>query len=155
MSTSRINSPIEPYLYPIAVLTVLALLVELVVLRVLTRTAIHIPGLDRFEIGYRVVSEIGRLAFGAGVVLVFALVIVAAIDGGVRGRRGLSVVLATFLVVAALAAVGVVGTIGLSVVTILAVLAAPTVCLPVSTRPWSLWGSRRLWVNLPRTCGCL
>ncbi len=125
----RTSRAIEPYLYPIALLTVAALLIELAALRILTRTAIHIPGLDRVAIGYRVISEVGRFAFGAGVVLIAILMIVVAIDGFERGRRVLAAVLSIFLMVAALAAVGAVGETALSVATLLAVLAVPFACL--------------------------
>jgi len=135
---SRIGSWLEPYLYPIAVLTVSALLIELVALRLLTRTAIHIPGLERVEIGYRIVSEVGRLAFGAGVVLIVSLIVAAAIDAGVRDRRGTALVLSAFLTVATLAAVGAVGDIALSIATTLAVAAVPIVCAPRGSKRQSL-----------------
>lgn len=44
--------------------------VELVVLRTMTRTAIHIPGIARVEGPYRVVAETGRFAYSAAVLLV-------------------------------------------------------------------------------------
>lgn len=48
-------------------------MIELVVLRVATRTLIHIPGLGRFEAVVRVVSEIGRFAYYLTVVLLLGL----------------------------------------------------------------------------------
>jgi hypothetical protein len=139
-SKSRTQSALEPYLYPIAFLTAAALLIELVALRLLTRTAIHIPGLEQVEIGYRLVSEVGRLAFGAGAVLVVCLIVVAAIDAGVRGGRGLTLALSVFLAAAALAAVGVIGDIALSIATVLVVAAVPFVCRPRGStrRSWAL-----------------
>jgi hypothetical protein len=138
-SKSRTGRALEPYLYPIALLTVAALLIELVALRLLTRTAIHIPGLERVEFGYRLVSEVGRLAFAAGIVLIVCLIVVAAVDGGLRGRPGLTLVLYGFLTAAALAAVGFIGDIAVSIVTVLAVAAVPFVCRPRGSarRAWS------------------
>ncbi len=48
-------------------------MIELVVLRVVTRTLIHIPGLGRFETVVWVVSEIGRFAYYLTVVLLLGL----------------------------------------------------------------------------------
>jgi len=141
-TTSRIGGAVEPYLYPIATLTVVALLIELVALRVLTRTAIHIPGLERFAMGYRFVSEIGRFAFGAAFVLLFALIALVALISGIRGRIGLTLVLSAFLSAAALAAAGAVSEFALSVMTVAAVLAAPFLCLRVGSGPASwTWAS--------------
>jgi hypothetical protein len=50
----------------------LAALAELVLLRTATRTAIHVPGIDRIAIGFRVVAEAGRLGYYLAVVLLAA-----------------------------------------------------------------------------------
>jgi hypothetical protein len=55
--------------------TALAALAELVSLRILTRTLIHIPGLQQFELPIRVVSEIGRISYYLAVVLLFGLLV--------------------------------------------------------------------------------
>ncbi|MDZ7678247.1 MAG: hypothetical protein U5K29_06825 [Acidimicrobiales bacterium] len=48
----------------------IAALVELALLRLATRTAIHIPGIQELAGPYQVVSSVGRFAFYAGAVLV-------------------------------------------------------------------------------------
>ncbi|MFP4512141.1 MAG: hypothetical protein ACLFRV_04235 [Acidimicrobiales bacterium] len=50
--------------------TLAAALVELALLRLATRTAIHIPGIQELAGPYQVVSSVGRFAFHAGAVLV-------------------------------------------------------------------------------------
>lgn len=56
-------------------------LIELVLLRIGTRTLIHIPGLGRFEAPIRVVAEVGRFAYYLSVVLlIYTLVRLAARD---------------------------------------------------------------------------
>lgn len=50
----------------------IAVLVELTLLRTGTRTLIHIPGLGRYDVSIGVLSEVGRLAFYLAVVLVVA-----------------------------------------------------------------------------------
>jgi len=72
-------------------------LIELVLLRIGTRTLIHIPGLGRFEAPIRVVAEVGRFAYYLSVVLlIYTLVRLASRDrhGPVRllVRAGVTVV---------------------------------------------------------------
>ncbi len=55
-------------------LTVLVL-AELFLLRIATRTLIHIPGLGRFETPIRVLAEAGRLAYYAAVVFLVAVLV--------------------------------------------------------------------------------
>lgn len=137
MSESRTSSVIKPYLRPIASLGALVLMIELVALRVFTRTAIHIPGLERVAIGYRLVSEIGRFAFGTGIVLVVALVVIVATDGALRGRRPLASILFGFLTVAVLAAFGVIPAVVVDVATILAIVAIPFACFSHRSGTWT------------------
>ncbi len=74
---------------------------ELIILRLATRTAIHIPGISRIESPYRTTAEIGRLAYYVSVVLVVTVLVVflwrRARSGGL-GVGGLAI--AWFLVVA-------------------------------------------------------
>ncbi len=55
--------------------TAFAALAELLLLRILTRTLIHIPGLQQFEVPIRVVSEIGRICYYLTVVLLLVLLV--------------------------------------------------------------------------------
>lgn len=48
---------------------VVAAAVELLVLRLFTRTAIHIPGISKVESPYRITAEVGRFAYYVAVVL--------------------------------------------------------------------------------------
>ncbi len=130
------NRIVEPYLTPITYLATAALLVELVALRILTRTAIHIPGLERVSVVYRVVSEAGRLAFGASVVLVFALFVTVAINQAATGSVGLASILSLFLVFSALAAMGAIVETATDVVTIAAILAVPGLCMSLRQGRW-------------------
>ncbi len=135
------RSSIESYLRPIALAGALMLLVELGALRLLTRTAIHIPGLERVELGYRIISEAGRIAFAAAVVLVVALIVVVAADASARGELRLAASLSVFLTVAGLAALGVLPESFVDTVTILAVAAIPLVCFDLASTRW-----RRTWL---------
>lgn len=66
-------------------LLTVAVLVELFALRTTTRTLIHIPGTDRFEVPIRVLAEGGRLAYYiAAVSLIVWLTVVALV--GLRSR---------------------------------------------------------------------
>ncbi len=49
-----------------------AALLELILLRTITRTLIHIPGLARFETPIRVIAEVGRFAYYLAVVFLIA-----------------------------------------------------------------------------------
>ena len=62
----------------------LVLVAELITLRVASRTAVHIPGLDSFAVGFEVLSETGRLAFYAAVVLVAMLMMSLTVDARKR-----------------------------------------------------------------------
>lgn len=61
--------PLAPGLWLIRAV-VLAAGVELVVLRLVTRTAIHIPGISKVESPYRLAAETGRYAYYVALVLV-------------------------------------------------------------------------------------
>lgn len=86
-------------------------LVELTLLRTGTRTLIHIPGLGRFEVSLRLLSELGRFAYYLAVVLVTVALAYSAwlIWDAVtpRGRVG-AVLIWSFLAVASLGRIGVV-----------------------------------------------
>jgi hypothetical protein len=121
--------------------------IELITLRVFTRTAIHIPGLERVEIGYRLVSELGRIAFNAAIVLVVALALVVATKGAANGRVWLASVLFTFLAFVAMAAMGVVSEAVVDLVTVIAIVAVPIACLDQRPKRWlRTWLSALLFV---------
>ena len=80
---------------------VIAAAFELIVLRVATRTAIHIPGISRIETPYRTTAEIGRLAYYVSVVLIVTMLIVVLWRRVTTGGRWLSgLAIGWFLVVA-------------------------------------------------------
>ena len=85
-----------------------ASLLELSILRIGTRTAIHVPGLERVEGPYRVFAGAGRLAFFVAVVLLAVLLPYLARDLFQRGRARVAAALLSFIVVAGLGALGVV-----------------------------------------------
>lgn len=109
----------------IATIAVVALLTELIILRLVTRTAIHIPGLGTFEAEFRLLSELGRIAFNAAVILVFALLIAMTIDAFIKMRWPLLVALLGFLVVAISAPFGWLPEALIDSVTIIVIVAAP------------------------------
>ncbi len=109
----------------IATIAVVALLTELIILRFVTRTAIHIPGLGTFETEFRLLSELGRIAFNAAVILVFALLVAMIIDAAVKTRWPLLVALVGFLVVAIAAPFGWLPEALIDSVTIIVIVAAP------------------------------
>lgn len=84
----------------------IALATELAILRLLTRTAIHIPGLGEIEAGIRIFSEAGRIAFNAALILVFALLVAMTIDAVNKARWPLVVALAAVVGVAIVAPLG-------------------------------------------------
>ncbi len=148
VSNTRIRHSVEPYLRPVALAGALVLLIELSALRVLTRTAIHIPGLERIELGYRLVAETGRIAFAAGIVLVTALIAAVLIDGAVNGKLALAGVLSVVVVMAGAAALGVTSETVVDGVAILAVLAIAVLGFRLNSAPWSwTWLSPALFAG--------
>lgn len=81
-----------------------ASLMELTILRVGTRTAIHIPGLERVAGPYRVVATAGRLAFFVAAVMLCVLLPYLAGDLYRRGATRSAACVLTFVVVAGLGA---------------------------------------------------
>lgn len=61
---------------------------ELVILRTGTRTVIHIPGIEAFEIPFRAMSTIGRSAYYVSVVLVIVSLTLAAVSLATRRALG-------------------------------------------------------------------
>ncbi|MGZ5212264.1 MAG: hypothetical protein ACXWDU_01910 [Actinomycetota bacterium] len=119
----------------LSVATVLAAGVELVILRVFTRTAIHIPGFADLRSVYVPISEAGRSAFYVAVVLLM-VTLVLIVDhlyrrGAVVARAGAAGV-ALFLIVAAIARIGGVDGMTLDGATLLALLLLA---------PWALGGA--------------
>jgi hypothetical protein len=80
---------------------IVASAIELTILRIGTRTVIHIPGIEAVEGPYRLVAAVGRLAFFSAVVLVVMLLVSIMIER--RNERDIGVVaaVACFLSVAA------------------------------------------------------
>lgn len=81
-----------------------ASLLELTILRIGTRTAIHIPGLERVAGPYRVFASAGRLAFFVAVVLLVVLLPYLAHDLTRHGRARVAAALLSFVLVAGLGA---------------------------------------------------
>ncbi len=75
--------------------------IELVVLRLVTRTAIHIPGISRVESPYRVTAEMGRLAYYVAVVLVVVALGSVLWRGLAAGRFGWNAVAIAWFIGAA------------------------------------------------------
>ncbi|MCB1246228.1 MAG: hypothetical protein KDB69_03065 [Acidimicrobiia bacterium] len=113
-----------------------ALLVELVVLRLVTRTAIHVPGLGAVEPGIRLISEIGRIAFYAAAVLLPVLIVAMAINAWLAARWSLVIVLAGLVGVVVVAPTGWLAESVVDVVTVGAVLAAPLFGIRSADRPF-------------------
>jgi hypothetical protein len=100
----------------------LAALVELVLLRVATRTAIHIPGIDRVAVVYAIVADAGRLAYYlAAVLLALSLGAVGAALYR-RGHRFAAAVVGLVLAAAVAARAGWAGTDSVDAVVVLVVV---------------------------------
>jgi hypothetical protein len=116
--------------------TALAAAVELVILRIFTRTAIHIPGVADLRAIFVPISEVGRFAFYLAAVLLTVTLALLAVDVGRRrsmaaylGAGGL----ALFLSAAVTARVGAADDLTLDVSTVVALLLLS---------PWALGGLR-------------
>jgi hypothetical protein len=111
--------------------TMLAALAELVLLRTATRTAIHIPGIDRVAIGFRAVAEAGRLGYYLAVVLLTAALgaMVVALH-----RAGHDLPAAAVGFVLATAVAGRVGWAGAEVLDLAAVVAVAALAVGVARR---------------------
>ncbi|HEX6237736.1 MAG TPA: hypothetical protein VFZ68_11110 [Acidimicrobiales bacterium] len=98
----------------LAAVTVAAALTETVLLRLATRTAIHIPGIEQVATPYGVFASIGRFAhYAASLLVALTLVLLA----GLLVRRGHPVAAAAVglvVVAAAAARVGLVSDVGLA-----------------------------------------
>lgn len=103
----------------------LVAVIELTVLRIGTRTVIHIPGIEAFETPYRGISTLGRTAYFVAVVLLLAM-LVAAVASLVSARAvGAAVAVAGVCVAAIAARAGLVGGEVVAMVTV--------VCIAVSS----------------------
>ena len=89
--------------------TAWAALAELVVLRMVTRTLIHIPGLADFEAPIVAVSEVGRLAYYVTVVLLICLLVLLVGGYGRLHSTGSILIRAGFATILLLAFLGRVG----------------------------------------------
>ena len=83
---------------------------ELAILRVGTRTAIHVPGLEQIAGPYRAFALTGRLSFYIAVVLLMALLPRLVLDLMRRGSTHSAAAIASFVVVAGLGSLGWAGT---------------------------------------------
>lgn len=96
----------------LAAWTAWAALAELIVLRMVTRTLIHIPGLADFEAPIGAVSEAGRFAYYVTVVLLVGLMLVLLVGSSDRPRSTALILvragIATILLWAFLGRVGVI-----------------------------------------------
>lgn len=114
--------------------TALAAAVELVILRIFTRTAIHIPGVADLRAIFVPISEVGRFAFYLAAVLLTVTLALLAVDVGRKrsmaaylGAGGL----ALFLSAAVTARIGAADDLNLDVSTVAALLLLS---------PWALGG---------------
>lgn len=104
--------------------TLLAALTELTLLRLVTRTAIHIPGIEEFRSPYHLVSSAGRFAFYAASVLVAITLALLVRVLAQRGMRAEATASGAMILAAVAARLGLVtGTaltavVGLTVVTL-------------------------------------
>jgi hypothetical protein len=137
----------------------LAGLAELLLLRITTRTAIHIPGIDRVAVVYRAVADTGRLAYYLAVVLLAAALVAAAAELSRRGHRLAPVAVGSVLAVAVAGRLGILETVTVNAVVTLAVVglaagvAAP---LPRSRRlPVLLYAAAFTLTALPASSGGL
>lgn len=115
--------------------TVLAGMVELVVLRLFTRTAVHVPGLSALAEPYGVLAGIGRFAYYAAALLLIATLCVLAWEWARhRTRTGIAVAasLLLFLGASALARAGLApdGALDLATVVAVAVVAVCGIAAP-------------------------
>ena len=112
----------------VAVLTVAlaaAAVVELLVLRTFTRTAVHIPALEVMQGPYDVLAFLGRYAYFVSVALLMLALPVLGLGlfrEGHAGRRVAAVPVAVFGIAAAAAAVGVTGRLALDMLSLLAIV---------------------------------
>jgi len=111
------------WLSGLAAATAAAAAIELVLLRVGTRTLIHIPGVERAEGPFTIVAELGRLAYSIAVVLSIMLLVGIGIWSTRRGRVPEAVAVAVFGLAAVAARLGFMDA--------LAVVAASTVAVTV------------------------
>jgi hypothetical protein len=86
-----------------------ASLLELIILRIGTRTAIHIPGLEEFAGPYRLFAATGRLAYFTAAVLLCVLLPYLARELYLEGQTHAAAGLSIFVVVAGLGALRVIG----------------------------------------------
>ncbi len=100
-------------------------LIELAILRIGTRTAIHVPGLERVAGPYRLLAATGRLAYFVASVMLVMLLGYVTLELHRRRRMHASACLISFMVMAGVGALHIVGSevMTTAVVTTIAVLA--------------------------------
>ena len=84
----------------LATVLVMASLTELVVLRIGTRTAIHVPGIEEMAGPYRLISGAGRLAFHTAVAVLGVLLLSLSVRLVSSGQSHVAAALAAFAVAA-------------------------------------------------------
>jgi hypothetical protein len=121
----RVEAPSAPPLGLLLVALAVASLLEMVVLRTFTRTAIHIPALEALAGPYRAIAFSGRYVYFLAAVLLMAALPAATWQmwrAGAAMERAAALSVAVFLAAAAAAAAGVLGRFELDVVSIAAVI---------------------------------
>lgn len=125
------DQPLFDWLIRVALGAVLA---ELLILRTATRTAIHIPGIDRFEVPFRAVAESGRFAYYLAVVLV-VVTLVAMVVGGLRSSSPLVASGAGLFLVAAVAGrAGIIDDLSLAGLVVIGVIVASAGAMRLAPR---------------------
>lgn len=117
-----------------------AVVAELVLLRIGTRTAVHIPGISAIAGPLSVVSTAARIAFAAALVLALALLLATCVDLWNLGpaSRAAAIAVATYLCAAAAVALGA-PVLLVDVVTLLAVVVAAPFAVGARSRARAAW----------------
>jgi len=100
----RVRTAAAPWLWPVAGATAVSAALELGVLRVFTRTIIHIPGAGDVSPVLSAIAELGRLAYYVTCVLLIGLLALIAFRSSLASSR--SLVVTTVIVVFGVAALG-------------------------------------------------
>lgn len=129
----------------VATWLVWAVVAELLLLRMGTRTAVHIPGLNAIAGPLTVVSTAARIAFSAAVVLAIALLLAQCVDLWMAGHRARPAAAAVgVFVCAAVAAV-----LGAPVLVLdMATLAAVVVVAPFAVGERARWSATWWWAAI-------
>jgi hypothetical protein len=125
LASIGVDRPVAGLLSWLPQATALAAAVELVILRIFTRTAIHIPGVADLRVIFVPISEVGRFAFYLAAVLLTVTLALLAVDVGRRGSMDAYVGaggLVLFLSAAVTARIGATDDLSLDIATVAAIL---------------------------------